>query len=522
MSSDRSLASLTSHQDLRTIYEQPNPIVLNKVLDRFDRHAATFIAAARFAAINVEGPDGVFVPVLAGGAPGFARLIDESTLAIDVAPHAWSAIDMAPSPAAHPMAIILIVPGIKETLRCKGSATTEGEAATGGPSRRVLVRIDNSFFHCAKALMRSRVWDAPRSSDRWKGLRTFRCVRKIRESALVASFHFVPADGGAPPSFQPGQHIPLEIARPDGGDPLRRTYSLSNRPGEDTIRITVKREAAPAGGSALLHDAVDVDDVVRMRNPGGSFVLDQDSRRPVVLLSAGVGLTPMIAMLDHLVAAGSERRLWFLHSTGSGRDHVMGAHVRDVARRHGNVRAHVHYTRPRPEDVLGRDYDDGGRLSVDVLKRLLPWDDYEFYVCGPGPFMKVMIEGLLGNGVLPERVRWEAFSADGLDIAMPAAPPSRRDVPRPEAASGVGEAQIEFARSGKVVAWTAGSGTLLEVAEASGVAVRSGCRTGECFTCAARVVSGEVAYLHELDDPPDDGTALICCAVPNGPVVLDH
>ena len=356
MTADASSAPITSDQDLRTIYDQPNPIVLNKVLARFDRHATTFIDAARFAVMNVEGPDGVPTPVLAGGPPGFARVMDEATLAIDVPFDAWPRIDVARGAGGYAVAVILVVPGVKETLRCKGRATVAPatEDAVGAP--RMVFRIDNTFFHCAKAFMRSRVWDPPKAPGRWKGLRDFRCVRKVRESAVITSFHFVPADGGAPPTFQPGQHIPLEVG--GQGEPLRRSYSLSNRPGEDTIRISVKREAAPAVGSGYLHDNVDLGSIVRMRNPGGRFVLDQGSTRPVVLLSAGVGLTPMVSMLEHLVATGSPRRVWFLHAAISGREHAMGVHLREVARAHGNVRLHVCYDRPRPDpqaaSALGR------------------------------------------------------------------------------------------------------------------------------------------------------------------------
>jgi uncharacterized protein len=260
-----------------------------------------------------------------------------------------------------------------------------------------------------------------------------------------------------------------------------------------------------------------------MRAPAGRFVLNEESLRPVVLLSAGVGLTPMVSMLDHLIATKSERRIWYFHGAHSGREHAMRDHVRQIVQQYENVRAHVCYGHPREQDIQGRDFDTRGRLSIEVLKNVLPWDDYEFYLCGPTQFMKTMAEGLMENGVRSDRIRWEAFSTDKPDIVMPgeAAPGGPAEAHDDFAAEVAAGTMVEFRRSGKIVGWEQGCESLLALAEANGVTVRSGCRTGECFTCAVRIISGDVSYVRELEEAPDDGSALICSAVPRGEVVLD-
>lgn len=509
---------LTSVADLRRTYDEPSSIVQKKVATSLDRHAAGFLHAARLVVVNLTGSDGATVPILAGGEPGFARIEDSTSLAFDLPSTAWPGHDPLAGGGSHPVGLLFIVPGVKEVLRIKGSADIALSQADGARVRLGL-RIQTVFFHCAKALMRSGVWDPPKPAGVWKGLRDFTCVRKVSESAVITSFHFAPIDGGEVPRFRPGQHVPVEVTLPGREDPIRRVYSLSNRPGEGVLRISVKREADPALASGFLHDAVEVGSVIRLRPPGGQFHLDETSRRPVVLLSAGVGVTPMVAMLEHLAAQGASRRVWFFHAATSGREHAFGARVREIARDFGNARVHVTYARPRPDqDRIGHHHDSEGRLSVELLKTILPWDDYEFYVCGPKPFMSGVIGDLFASGVRPDRVRWETFSGEKLDVAAPEAPLSgTQGAPVPARIA----ATVTFKRSGKTAMWKAGCGSLLDLAEKAGIETRSSCRTGECFSCVTRILSGRVDYDHELDDIPDQGTVLLCSAMPKGDVILD-
>jgi ferredoxin-NADP reductase/predicted pyridoxine 5'-phosphate oxidase superfamily flavin-nucleotide-binding protein len=515
---------ILSASQLRGIYDPPNSIVLEKVITRFDKHVTGFVQAASFLAAHFRDDRGDPVPVIAGGPRGFARVIDPVTLEIEIAQDCWPQHRLRLSGnAGYSVGLLLVIPGIKETLRMKGTAIVARAPDLPDDRLRVTLRIDNTFFHCAKAFIRSRIWEPPEAVNRWKGLREFKCVRKEKESSVITSFYFVPVDGGGLPDFFPGQHIPIQITLPGQDEPVRRAYSLSNRPGEDAIRISVKREVPPAVASSYLHDHVEVESVVEMRAPAGRFVLNEESMRPVVLLSAGVGLTPMVSMLDHLVAGKSERRIWYFHGANSGREHAMRDHVRQIAQKHENVRTHVCYGHPREGDIPGRDFNTEGRLSIQILKSALPWDDYEFYICGPTQFMKMMAEGLMENGVRPDRIRWEAFSTDKPDIVVPGevapeGPVKARDGSAAEVAAG---GVVEFRRSGKTVNWDQSCESLLDLAEANGVTVRYGCRTGECFTCAVRIISGDVSYTRELEEAPDDGSALICSAVPRGEVVLD-
>lgn len=510
--------------DLERAYDPPNAISLDKVITRFDHHTTAFVEAATFLAANFRDEWGDPVPVISGGARGFARVVDPVTVEIEIEPDSWPETRLGlDSPRRYATGALLVIPGVKETVRMKGTALVSRSSDGSRAGLRMSLRIDNSYFHCAKAFIRSRLWDPPAAQARRTGLRAFRCVRKEPESADISSFYFEPEDGGTPPDFRPGQHVPVQITPPGGGEPLRRAYSLSSRPGERTIRITVKREPPPGLASAYLHDHVGVGSVVEMRNPAGRFVLDESSTRPVVLLSAGVGLTPLVSMLDHLVATGSDRQVWFFHGARSGREHAMGDHLRAVARDHANVHVHVCYGRPRREDRPGLDFEIEGRLTVDVLKSRLPRGDHEFYMCGPAPFMSEMAAGLQGTGIRPERIRWEAFSPQTSGLVRPAGASARRTGPASpaSAASAGADASVEFRRSGKTVAWTSGYASLLDLAESHGVPVRSGCRTGECFTCAVRLVSGEVGYARELDDAPEDGSVLLCSTFPESALVLD-
>jgi ferredoxin-NADP reductase/predicted pyridoxine 5'-phosphate oxidase superfamily flavin-nucleotide-binding protein len=514
--------AISSAEQLRAFYEPPNAIVLDKVITTFDKHTSAFVQASTFLAAHIGDDAGGPVPLIAGGPAGFARIIDPVTIEIDIASDCWpdSRLPFSKN-SLYSVGLLFVLPGVKESLRMKGAASVEW-SPDDSSALRLTLRIDNSFFQCGKAFIRSKVWEPPKALTRWKGFRTFKCIRKEQESAVITSFYFAPADGGALPQFNPGQHIQVQMTCPGDDAPVRRAYSLSGRPGDDLIRLTVKRERPPAVASNFLHDYVDVGSLLEMRSPSGRFVLNENSERPIVLLSAGVGLTPMLSMLEHLVAGATKRQVWYFHGASSGREHAMNARVRKIEREHSNVHVHVCYSRPRPEDMRGADFNSEGRLSIGLLKSVLPWDDYEFYICGPGPFMKAMAEGLMANGIRSDRVLWETFSSEKIDIARPEdiAPHGGEGVVRLPVVADV-TSEIEFVKSGMTVSWTDGCRSLLDLAEAHGVPVRSSCRTGDCFSCAVPILSGDVHYVRDLEETPDEGTVLLCSAVPRGRITLD-
>lgn len=246
-------------------------------------------------------------------------------------------------------------------------------------------------------------WEKPGGS-----VRPLRVVEKIRESDDVTSFVFAPRDAGALSDFSAGQHLPIELEGAGQGCGVSRTYSLSNAPGQGCYRISVKRH--PQGvASRCLHDHVDVGSILNARAPAGNFVLDSSSSRPIVLVSAGVGLTPLVSMLHKLVRDGDSRRVWFVHGARDGRHHALADEVRGLATRAPNVRLHVVYSRPRSEDELGRDYDSVGRVDGPLLERLVPELDADFYLCGPTGFMASVQEHLEVWRVPTERIRSEIF-----------------------------------------------------------------------------------------------------------------
>ena len=327
----------------------------------------------------------------------------------------------------------------------------------------------------------------------------------------MRSFSLEPIDGEPLPDFKPGQFLALKLASDDGSGALLRSYSLAAPADARRYRIAVKRE--PHGrASAVLHERVAMGDVLEVGAPRGDFTLDADATAPVVLLSAGVGVTPLLAMLGALARAGSRRAVWWVHGARNGDEHAFAAEARDLIASLPGARSHVRYSRPALDDYQGRDYDKPGRVDLDALLGLGVPREADFYLCGPALFLRDLTAALLGWGVAPERIHREVFG-----------PEPREDAPEPHppaGPSGRGPA-IAFSRSALTVAWDERYGSLLELAEACDVPADWSCRTGVCHRCESGLVDGEVAYDPEPLDVPAPGQLLLCCARPRGPVTID-
>jgi len=247
--------------------------------------------------------------------------------------------------------------------------------------------------------------------------------------------------------------------------------------------------------------------------PRGKFVLKPASDRPVVLVSGGVGITPMIAMAHHIVEEGRRtgkfRPVWFIHGANNGRVHAFAKHVRELAAEHPAMQVHVRYSQPGGDDRLGVSHHGEGHVTIDVLKELLPLNDYDFYLCGPPPFMQSLYDGLSGIGVRPERIHYESF---GSGTAL--RPEAKAETPARTGHLGDGAVPIRFAKSAITAEWSRDKGTLLELAEAVGLAPVFGCRSGICGTCATRIASGAVDYVEEPLAPRGEGEVLLCCSIP--------
>ena len=313
------------------------------------------------------------------------------------------------------------------------------------------------------------------------GLRDYRVERVVEESPEIKSFYLKPSSG-ALPTYEAGQYLKLQLSHPDGV--LERPYSLSCAPNREFLRITVKKDGL---GSTFLHEHVREGDHLKASLPAGEFVLEK-SRRPVVLLSAGVGLTPMISMLQ--AAIEQNRRVYFLHGARDGEHQILAPEIEKMSA--PNVTLHYSFSRPK----VGDEFDHEGRIDKELLRSVLPLDDYEVYLCGPAPFLSSTRSALLELGLRPERIRWESFG--GVE-------------PELEEAEN-GPLEVEFARSGKTVSWTKGS--LLSLAEENGIEAAFSCRSGACGTCRVRKRAGRVSYRQEVLAELGPGEILPCVARP--------
>ncbi len=351
----------------------------------------------------------------------------------------------------------------------------------------------------------------------WPGFRPLRIARVQRESRSVVSLELEPLDGRplAPPL--PGQFVVLRLRPDSAGPPLLRSYSLSGAPGPARYRVSVKRE--PRGvASAYLIDRRGLGDVLDVSAPRGVFTL-RAGEGPVALLSAGVGVTPVLAMLHALVAEGTRRGVWWLHGARDRDDHPFLEESRELLRRLPGGHSHVRYSRPGTADRRGIDYDAPGRLTVAALEEAGVPRDADFYLCGPPAFLHDLTSGLAGWGVGRDRIHTEVFGPQESLTPGIAPPPARAPHP-PAGPPGTGPL-VSFARSGLSVPWSPSFGSLLELAEACDVPARWSCRTGVCHNCESALISGSVEYGPEPLDRPAEGNLLICCSRPRGDLVLD-
>ena len=343
--------------------------------------------------------------------------------------------------------------------------------------------------------------------------RPFRVARIVEESTSIRSFHLEPADGAGLPMFEAGQHLPIRLQPSANTPPVIRTYTLSVAPSDGAFRISVKRDGI---ASQFLHDRVSVGDLLDARAPEGGFTVDAGARRPLVLLSAGVGITPMLAMLRHVVYEGLRTRrvrpTWFIHASRTKHERPFDAELAELAAQgHGGIEVVRVLSQPEDSAAPGSDYEQRGRIDAQLLKAALPFDDYDFYLCGPAAFTQGLYDQLRDLRIPDDRIHAEAFGPSALvrrpDPGMGSAAPAFA----PAATQAV---HVVFAKSAKEARWTPGSGSLLELAEARGLTPEFSCRGGTCGTCRTEVLEGQVTYLSPPNAAVGPAEGLICCAVP--------
>lgn len=347
----------------------------------------------------------------------------------------------------------------------------------------------------------------------WAGLRRFRLVRRVFEDPTQSqcSFHLEPIDGAALARFEPGQYLTLALNLADAARPLLRCYSISAAPSAAEFRITVKRAGRPSGNpnlppglaSAMLLDRMAVGDMLDVKAPAGQFTFDPEAASDSVFIAGGIGIAPILCMLEAALAARSpSRALHLYYGVANGADHAFKARLGELAAAHEGFRQIVCYAAPRAEEKIGVDFDRAGFVDIALLRATLPAGRHRYYVCGPPGMMASLVPALRAWGVDAHDIRTESFG------------PSARGVEVPVAARASVSLDVRFGMAGRTIAWDGSDANLLDFADKHGVALGSGCRTGACGACETRLVSGTVAYAHAPDYAVAAGMCLPCVAVP--------
>jgi ferredoxin-NADP reductase/predicted pyridoxine 5'-phosphate oxidase superfamily flavin-nucleotide-binding protein len=481
---------LLANAGVRDVYGFASEGVRKKVCDIAGPGGLQFMAEATFTVLAHENVEGDIALDVTGEGP------------LSVIPfnnrHAYRlslAKDVSTAEEGE-CALLTVVPGQNELLRLNGRFEQEPDAVKIAP-REV-------FFHCSAALSRSRIWQQDRRSF-WSGKRRFSCVERHRESPDVTSFVLAPCDQAPIGPVQPGQYVTVALPGRKGMA-QQRSYSVSRRPDDHSLRISVRRLGA-GGMSDLLHDTLQPGTELLVGAPAGRFVLSSPPERPVVLVSAGVGITPLLPMLDALAREDSGRPVWFIHAARDGDYHLFEEEARAIAGRatQDGIRLLTCYSRPRD----GESPDIVGRLDAEALAELTTVADADFYICGPDAFMTSLRDGLVALGADLETVRFEAFTAS----AGSAFNLVGKDL--------VCNSKVTFAKSDKSANWSPSDGSLLDLALENKVDVAYSCRQGDCQSCVQIVLSGVVDYPGEAVPLLAWNQVMLCQAIPRGDLVLD-
>jgi ferredoxin-NADP reductase/MOSC domain-containing protein YiiM/ferredoxin len=350
----------------------------------------------------------------------------------------------------------------------------------------------------------------------WPGFRQMRVGTIHKESDSVTSFVLKPIDGQHLPVFQAGQFVVLRLLVDPGKPPVLRSYSLSDLPGDDHFRISVKNELNGTGSSFLCNRAQE-GDLLDVSAPRGSFTL-RPSQSAVVLLSAGVGATPVMSMLHSLAAERSQQEVWWIYGARNGLEHPFAEESRSLLRQLSRALGYIVYSRPTASDHVGTDFDAHGHIDTPLLERIGVPRSGDFYLCGPSSFLQNMLDGLRSWGVPTGNVHTEIFGS--LEAITPGMAQVVHTPHLPQGPPGSGP-PVSFTRSGISAAWDGKFASLLELAEACDVPVRWACRSGVCHTCMTGLIGGSITYNPEPLERPAPGNVLICCSQPDAGVSLD-
>lgn len=355
--------------------------------------------------------------------------------------------------------------------------------------------------------------------DPWTGFRDFKVVRRIFEDVdeNVCSFYLQPTDNLPLPTYKPGQFLTFDV---DIGKnkSVTRCYSLSDRPDQSYYRVSIKRVPPPrdrpdlpAGiSSNHFHDNIQEGHVVRAQAPSGHFFLEPDTT-PVVLIAGGIGITPLLSMLNTSLKSGSQRHIFLFYGATNSSDHAMKGYFEELALKHHNFHLQVSYTHPLPTDKPDVDFQNRGFVDLHLLRNTLPYQIYDYFVCGPRPMMETLIPALEDWGVPEQHIFYEAFGPASITRAKKAPVPDVNADP----------ITVTFSKSNKTITWDGESETLLDFAESNGIEVASGCRAGGCGCCQTKITSGEVDYTHVPDFDVEPGSCLMCVSRPTQDLTIE-
>ncbi|HEY2040643.1 MAG TPA: MOSC and FAD-binding oxidoreductase domain-containing protein [Edaphobacter sp.] len=377
-----------------------------------------------------------------------------------------------------------------------------------------LLKADKSGVHSGNAGLTSAISSPPL----WNGFRTLRVASVHQETSEVTSIVLESTDKSPLPTALPGQYLALRLYPDKGSPPVVRSYSISGASNSGTYRISVKRETGP--GSRYVVDATHMGDMIDTSAPRGEFVL-RPGTHPVVLLSAGIGVTPVLSMLHALASdsTNSSREVWWVHGTRNSEVQVFAEEARKLLAAIPGSHLVIAYSQPGPTDRLGKDFDIQGHLGLASLQKLNLPRGADFYLCGPDAFLRDMDRCLISLGVARDAIHHEVFGPT--DSVEPGVVNIKTKKPHPPSRSLGDGPIISFTRSGLAVPWDSNFKSLLEFAEACDVPVKWSCRTGVCHMCECGLLSGKLHYSPEPLDQPATGNALICCSTPESQVDLD-
>jgi len=351
----------------------------------------------------------------------------------------------------------------------------------------------------------------------WEGFREFVVSRRVFEDSngSICSFYLVPADGKPLPTFRPGQFLTFRLSVEDSVAHQQkffvRCYSISDASRRDCYRISIKRIPAPVDrpdsppglSSGFFHDHIQQNSRLLVKAPSGHFHLMEDESLPIVLIAGGIGITPMLSILNTVLESGISREVWLFYGVRNSNEHIMKEHLQTLARAYDNFHLHVCYSAPSEHDRAGVDYQHNGRVSIPLLRTTPKLKRYRFYVCGPGPMMESLVPGLEDWGVDSRDIYYESFGPASLVKHEKVAPST---IMQP--------VTVTFSRSGKSILWDPAAGSLLEFAENNDIEVESGCRAGSCGSCQTEVEVGEVEYNQKPDADVLPGHCLLCISTP--------